>query len=145
MNRGELVKGQSGADALHAGIDHFQLQFLSPLHFADQTWIGDVGSDAGVGQAPDVGNRVGLAFVDGELDAGSKVHSDRDEDLHPRLSFTFALDQIGTNRGLAGVKIAGDAGAANLVGAGRLEAEFLPISIFDLARQTALSACDDFR
>jgi hypothetical protein len=62
-----------------------------------------------------------------------------------RLAVAFTLDQVGAHRSLTGVPGAGDGGAAYHVRARRLEAEFLPIAVFDLANRAALAARCHFR
>src|SRR5258708_34957354 len=75
-NRSELVEWQRSAHHQYAGIDDLKQQLLAALHFLEQSGVGEIGRDAGIGKAPDIGNPIGGALVDRYLDAGLQVQAD---------------------------------------------------------------------
>jgi hypothetical protein len=62
-NRRELIKRKRRAHRQDVRIDDLQHQLLARIHFPDQIGIGRIGSDAGVGQALDIGDPVLLALT----------------------------------------------------------------------------------
>ena len=81
--------------------------------------------------------------VHGELDARWHIEPDRQEQLQPRGAAAFALGQVDAHRRLAGLERTADRGAACHLRAARLEAELLPVAIFDAAG-LALTARGEF-
>src|SRR6478752_10683586 len=149
LRRGALADGceffqrQRCGDGEQVGVDDFHHEILARFHLAEQRRTGGVASDAGIGQAPGEGNLVRSPLVHGKLDAGRHVEPDRQKQLQPCVAVAFALGQVDAHCRLTGLKRAADRGAAYHLCAARLEAELLPVSIFDAAG-LALAAGGEF-
>ena len=80
--------------------------FWPALHFLEQSGIGQIGCNAGVGEAPHIGNSLGGALIDREPDPGLEVEADGKEQLQPRRLVALAFDQVDADGGLTRLECA---------------------------------------
>ena len=73
-------------------INNFQQKALAALHFLEQPRLGQIGCDAGIGQAPDKGDSKWRSLIDGDLDARLQIEADGAEQLKPGRLFAARAD-----------------------------------------------------